>query len=391
VDLIGALEALGWVAFVAALAPLLSALLPGPPVPQVVLLIAGGVLIGPQALGLADVADLGLLPDVGLGFLFLLAGYELDLSLFRDRPGQLAVVGWAVSMLLAIGTVGILAALGLVRAFVPVALALTTTALGTLLPILREHDLLGGRFGRFILGAGAVGEIFPVIAIALFLGTRSEFVAVLSLMAVGVLALLLTLVPRLARGTRVQRILHEGADTTAQTTVRWTVLLLLLMLVVAAEFGLDVILGAFLAGIVLRRAAPGDPLSLEHKLDAIGYGFFIPVFFVVSGMKLDIDSIVEAPGRLLLFLVLLLVARGLPALFVYRTALTMTERLQMVFITATTLPLLVALSEIGLRNGTMLRENAAALVGAGALSVLIFPALAVAVGRRRGVPTTAPT
>jgi Kef-type K+ transport system membrane component KefB len=163
------------------------------------------------------------------------------------------------------------------------------------------------------------------------------------------------------------------------------------MLVVAAEFGLDVILGAFLAGIVLRRAAPGDPLSLEHKLDAIGYGFFIPVFFVVSGMKLDIDSIVEAPGRLLLFLVLLLVARGLPALIVYRTALTMTERLQMVFITATTLPLLVALSEIGLRNGTMLRENAAALVGAGALSVLIFPALAVAVGRRRGVPTTAPT
>jgi len=141
--------------------------------------------------------------------------------------------------------------------------------------------------------------------------------------------------------------------------------LLLLLLVIAEEFGLDVVLGAFLAGIVLRRWAPGDVHSLEEKLDAIGYGFFIPVFFVSSGMALDVRSIAEAPARLLVFFVLLLVVRGLPALLVYRNALAAAQRVQMMFLTATALPLLVALTEIGLRNGTMLRENAAALVGAG--------------------------
>ena len=151
-------------------------------------------------------------------------------------------------------------------------------------------------------------------------------------------------------------------------------------------------LGAFLAGMVLRRWAPGDVHSLEEKLDAVGYGFFIPVFFVVSGMNLDVDSIVEDPLRLLVFFVLLLLVRGLPALLVYRRALPMTQRLQMMFITATSLPLLVALAEIGLRNGTMLPENAAALVGAGVLSVIVYPAVAVAIGaeRRRPRPPRAP-
>jgi Kef-type K+ transport system membrane component KefB len=133
---------------------------------------------------------------------------------------------------------------------------------------------------------------------------------------------------------------------------------------------------------VLRRWAPGDVHALEGKLDAVAYGFFIPVFFVSSGMTLDIRSIAEAPARLLVFFVLLLLVRGLPALVVYRTALPTMQRIQMVLLTATALPLLVALAEIGLRNGTMLRENAAALVGAGALSVLVFPTIAVALQRR---------
>ncbi|HYW87027.1 MAG TPA: cation:proton antiporter, partial [Chloroflexota bacterium] len=147
---------------------------------------------------------------------------------------------------------------------------------------------------------------------------------------------------------------------------------------------LDVVLGAFLAGVVLRRwAPPSDKRALDDKLDAIGYGFFIPVFFVTSGMGLDVQSIVAAPARLPVFFILLLVVRGLPALLVYRQALPAAQRLQMVFITATALPLLVALSQIGLANGTMLPENAAALVGAGVLSVVAFPAAAVAIAARR--------
>jgi Kef-type K+ transport system membrane component KefB len=143
---------------VAALAPVLVALLPGPRIPQVVVLLAGGVLIGPEVLGWADRAEIDLLVNVGLGFLFLLAGYELDLGLFRERAGRLAMAGWLVTLVLATALVGALAAAGLVRAYVVVALGLTTTAFGTLLPLLRDNDLLGGRFGRYLLAAGAVGS-----------------------------------------------------------------------------------------------------------------------------------------------------------------------------------------------------------------------------------------
>ena len=137
-----------------------------------------------------------------------------------------------------------------------------------------------------------------------------------------------------------------------------------------------------MAGVVLRRWAPGNVEALDHKLDAVGYGFFIPIFFVSSGMGLDLRSIVEAPGRLFLFFLLLLVVRGLPTLLVYRTALPRARRFELVFIVSTALPLLVALSEIGLETGHMLPENAAALVGAGVLSVLVYPAIAVAIDRR---------
>jgi Kef-type K+ transport system membrane component KefB len=382
-DLARGLETLLVAAVVAALAPVLVALVPGPRIPQVVVLLAGGVLIGPEVLGWAERPAIDLLANVGLGFLFLMAGYELDLHLFRERPGRLAMVGWLVTLVLAAAIVGALEAVGFVRAFVPVALGLSTTALGTLLPILRDNDMLGGRFGRYLMAAGAVGELFPIFAIALFLGASNKFVALVSLLAVGVLAVILSQVPRLIRGRRLERIIQEGEGSTAQTTMRWTVVLLLLLLVVAEEFGLDVVLGAFLAGIVLRRWSPGDVHDLEAKLDAIGYGFFIPLFFVASGMGLDIRSIAEAPLRLLAFFLLLLVVRGVPALFLYRRDLPAVQRVEMMFLTATALPLLVALAEIGLRNGTMLHENAAALVGAGVLSVLVFPMVAVSIERRR--------
>ncbi|HEX3201291.1 MAG TPA: cation:proton antiporter, partial [Actinomycetes bacterium] len=227
----------------------------------------------------------------------------------------------------------------------------------------------------------------------LFLGASNKFVALGSLAAVGVLAVVLSFAPRLVRGNRLERILREGEGSTAQTYVRWTVVLLLALLVIAEDFGLDVVLGAFLAGMVLRRWAPGDVHALEGKLDAIGYGFFIPLFFVASGMTLDVRSIAEAPLRLLIFFVLLLAVRGVPSLFLYRRDVPAAQRVEIMFLTATALPLLVALAEIGLRNGTMLRENAAALVGAGALSVLVFPMAAVAIERRRRAarPAAAPS
>jgi Kef-type K+ transport system membrane component KefB len=268
-----------------------------------------------------------------------------------------------------------------VDAFVPVALALTTTALGTLLPILRDNNMLAGPLGRLIMPAGAVGEFFPIVGIAVFLGSKGRVYGLLSLVVMCVLALALAWLPRIAYLRRFETVSRQGEHATSQTTLRLTVMLLFGLLVFASDFGLDVVLGAFLAGVVLRRWAPGDVDALEGKLDAVGYGFFIPVFFVFSGMGLDIDSIAEAPARLIGFFVLLLAVRGIPALFLYRRELDPRQRVQMMLLTATSLPLLVALAEVGLDSGEMLPENAAALVGAGVLSVMVFPGVAVALNR----------
>ncbi|HET6666645.1 MAG TPA: cation:proton antiporter [Intrasporangium sp.] len=380
-DLLTGLEQLFVVVAISAAAPLLAALIPHQRIPQVVLLLVGGMLIGEGWLGIDPEQELELISNVGLGFVFLLAGFEIDPAELMGRAGRLALTAWILAAICSVLVVGLLAALGYVEAFVPVALALTTTALGTVLPILREQGILGGAFGRHFLASGAVGEMLPVLAMAIFLGVNSRLAAVISIVAIGLIALLLAWAPRVMHGRRLSRIVTAGADTTGQTTVRCTVVLLVGLLVVAGEFGLDVVLGAFLAGAVLRRWVPGEMHAFESKLDAVGYGFFIPVFFVVSGMEVDVASLRESPTRLLLFLLLLLAVRGLPVLLVYRRALVMRERTQLMLCTATTLPLIVALTQIGLDSGTMLPENAAALVGAGVLSVLLFPLVTVLVHR----------
>jgi Kef-type K+ transport system membrane component KefB len=361
---------------VAAITPILVAVVPGH-VPQVIVLILGGILIGPEVLDLAEYADIELFANLGLGFLFLMAGYELDPSLLRQREGTLAIVAWIITAAIALATVGLLEWVGFVKAFVPISIALTTTALGTLLPILRDNGMLGGRFGRYVFASGAVGEMLPVIGIALFLGTYNTIIEVVGIAAVGGAAFLLSVLPRYVANTKVGRIVEEGQDETAQTTLRLTIVLLVALLFLSEEFGLDIVLGAFFAGMVLRRWRPGDVVGLEHKLDAVGYGFFIPVFFVSSGINLDVASIVEEPLRPLVFLLLLLLVRGLPTLFIYRKDLPSVRRTQLMFISATALPLLVALAEIGVGNGSMLPENGAAIVGAGVLSVSLFPLIAV--------------
>ena len=384
-DLTKGLDDLVAVALVAALAPLIVAILPGPRIPQVVIFLIGGVLIGPHVLGLAETSSIQLLANIGLGFLFLLAGYELEPHLLREEAGRLAIGGWLISATIAVGVAAALTAAGYIKDYVPVGLALTTTALGTLLPILRDNGMLSGQFGRYVFAAGAVGELFPILIIAVFLGQRGSFVALASVALVGALALVLTFVPRLARSAAVQRIVTEGQEATGQVTLRWSMVLLFILLAIASRFGLDVVLGAVLAGMVLRgwtHRLNVDTESLEHKFDAVGYGIFIPIFFVSSGMSFDLKSISEDPLRLLLFFVLLLVVRGLPSLLVYRHVLAPVQRLEMTFITATSLPLLIALATIGQMDGVMLPATAASLIGAGVLSVLVYPLIAVGLHRR---------
>ncbi|MGY1736101.1 cation:proton antiporter [Geodermatophilus sp. SYSU D00684] len=385
------IDTLAAVTAVSLLAAVLVGLFPRLPVPQVVLLLVGGMLLGPHVLDVGTAQDVRVLADVGLGFVFLLAGYELDPRLFREDAGRRALLGWTVSLLLALGVVGLLSAGDVVEAFLPVALGLTTTALGTLLPVLREKGLLGGRLGRYLLAAGGVGELLPVLAIAVFLGSQGRVAALVSLGAVAALAVALALLRRGIRdGGRLTRVVAAGQDATAQITLRATVLLLITLIAVTEQFHLDAVLGAFLAGMVLRRWVGGAAPQLEAKLDAVGYGFFVPVFFVASGMALDLGSIADAPLRLVLFFALMLAVRGGPALLVYRRVLPLRQRAQTALVSATALPVLVALTEIGLRSGHMLPENAAALVGAGVVTVLLFPALAVALDRRAATPAPVP-
>ncbi len=370
---------------ISALAPIVSRLLPGRP-PQVLFLIVGGVAIGPHALGLANSQDVELLAGLGLGFLFLLAGHELDPQVLREKAGKQALIAWVISAVAAVAVVGGLAALGFVHAFVPVSIALTTTALGTLLPILRDQNLLAGMFGRFIFAAGAVGELFPILAISLFLGAYKTWWEALIIASIAGLAFLLAMLAKLLGGTRVAAIIGENKHATSQSTLRITLVLLVGLLLITQKFGVEAALGAFFAGMVLRRTSSGHSTDFEEKLDAVGYGFFIPIFFVSSGMALAVQSVVDNPARLVVFFALLLLVRGAPALLVYRKTLSLRERVEMVFLTATTLPLLVALSEIGISSGVMLPENAAALVGAGVLSVAVFPLIATRLHRHETNP-----
>ena len=377
---------------VAALAPLLTRFIPGRP-PQVLFLILGGVIIGPHGFGSAETEDVRLLAELGLGFIFLLAGYELDVRLLRRRPGRQALLAWSISAALSLAVVGGLQAAGYVHAFVPVAIGLTTTALGTLIPILREQNMLRGAFGQTIFAAGAAGELLPIVAISLLLGAYRTWREALIIVAIAVLALLLAWLARLLSHTRVGRMVTENSHATSQLTLRITIVLLVGLLLVTAVFGVEAALGAFFAGMVLRLStARSDRQAFDDKLDAVGYGIFIPVFFIGSGMSLDVESIIGNPLRLMVFFALLVVVRGLPALLVYRRSLVVRERIEMVLLTATALPLLVALAQIGLESGVMLPENAAALVGAGVLSVAVFPFLAIFLRGRAatGQPAAAP-
>lgn len=380
------LESLFVIVLVAGLAPLIVAALPGPRLPEVVVLLVLGVVIGPDVLGWASTEDaILLIANVGLGMLFFLAGFELDLSTLKGRGGRLAITAWCIAILVAMAVVGLLEMTGYVKAFLPVSIALTTTALGTLLPILADSGENTGPLGRAILANGAVGEFFPIVAISLFLSARGAWISLALLVGFGAVAVLVSRIVKHLSGRQIASIVRMGSDTSSQTTVRATVLLMVALLLLSGELGLDMVLGAFAAGIVLRVTLPkGDPI-LERKLEGLAFGFFVPIFFIVSGMRIDIDSIIEDPGRLMIFFVLILLVRGGTVALVHRSLGGMSA-VRLGLYSATALPLIVALTEIGLATGEMRPENAAALVGAGLLTVLVLPMTARLLGGKGSPP-----
>jgi len=384
-DLQTELNSLLVIAAIAAATPLLVGLL-RLPVAEVVLMLGFGIIFGPEVLGWIQLDEaIDLLAELGLAFLFFAAGLELEKHAIQGRSGKLALAGWLVSAALAMVAAGILDVAGIIDDFLGVAICLTSTALGTLLPILRDKGLLKTPFGTYFMGAGAIGEFGPVLAISLLLTTKSFGMAVLSVVLFGGFALLFAKIPAWVRTDRLVSVIERGQETSAQTAVRLTALLLVALLAVAEGFGLDVVLGAFIAGIIIRQLSPTSlEGALQTKVEGIAFGVFIPIFFIVSGARLDIDSIIANPSLLLIFFVLLLLVRGVPQFFLYRRAIPQTKtRAGYSLYVATALPIIVAVTSVELGAGVMSSGVAAALVGAGALSVLVFPLIAQALVPRQ--------
>lgn len=373
------------VAAVAAASPILADLSRRVRVPIVVAEIGLGIIVGPQLLDFASTDDfIDGLSTLGLAFLFFLAGLEIEFEKIRGMPLRLGALGWGISLALGMALALSLWLTGVIDAPILVGLALTTTALGTLMPILRDSGILAERFGGFVLGAGAVGEFGPVVIVSVILALEAgEPWRTALLFVFAAVVMIATLVATRAHPDRIVRLIESTMSTSGQVAVRLTLMVLVGLAVLASEFGLDVILGAFAAGIIVGFVTRGGTESgeFEAKLDALGYGFLIPIFFISTGMDFDLDALLESPSAIALvpgFALLFLVARGVPAWLLYRGELGTTDRRALALLSASALPLLVAITEIGTETGVMRTEEAVALVGAGMLSVLVFPLVALA-------------
>ncbi len=374
------------IAFLASITPLLARLVPQKLIPETVFLLFAGALCGPHMLGLIHVGDaISLLSDLGLAFLFLLAGYEIDPKNLSNYQGKRGFATWILTFGIAVGVVWLWPAFSLDGIDgIAVVIALTTTALGTLLPILKERKLMDTKIGDAILSYGTWGELGPVVAMALLLSTRTTFQSVLVLLAFAMIAVLMAVfVSRLKGWKKVEAFLREGAETTQQTVVRVTVLLLVALTALSALFDLDIVLGAFAAGFILRFIIPEGSKSLETKLDGLAFGFFIPLFFIVSGANIDLTAVGQSPDLLIIFIILLLLIRALPIFIAlstgrHRRDLSRSARITVALYCTTALPIIVAVTTVAQQAGAMSSEIASVLVCAGAITVFVMPALASA-------------
>jgi Kef-type K+ transport system membrane component KefB len=377
----------------AAVAAIVSAFVaPRLVLPVVVVELLLGILIGPQIAGLAQVdAATSFFSNLGLGMLFFFAGYEIDFQRIKGRPLALGAGGWIVSLALAYGLAGLLFVGNVVDSDLYTGSAIATTAIGTLIPILHDSGELRTRFGTLLLGAGAMGEFGPILLVSLVLTSRHPAHEALILIAFVALAVFTGVVA--VRSTpRGWAALERTFESSSQLAVRLAVVLIFGLVALATELGLDLLLGGFVAGMITRLALRGREVAIfESKLTAIGYGFLIPFFFVVSGMGFDAKGLVTSPGalaKLPLFAAMFLVVRGVPALLFYRRELGLRDRFALGFFCATELPLVVAITTIARAHHDMRATTATALVGAAIISTLLYPLIALRLRRDR-VPAQA--
>jgi Kef-type K+ transport system membrane component KefB len=354
-------------------------------IPVVVVELILGIVIGPQVADLAQVdPTTEFLGNLGLGMLFFFAGYEIDFPRIKGRPLELAGIGWGLSLVLAYGIGGALAAAGVVVSYLYTGSAMATTAIGTLIPILSDAGEMRTKFGRYLLGAGAAGEFGPILLVTLILSTTHPLHEALILVLFVALAVA-TGVLAVRTAWRGWPLIERTLETSSQLAVRLAVVLVFGLVALAAELGLDLLLGGFVAGMITRIALRGREVTVfDSKLTAVGYGLLIPFFFVTSGMSFDLDALTgsaEALLKLPLFLALFLVVRGTPALLFYGGILGLRDRVALAFFCATELPLVVAITTLATEGGHMHSDTAAGLVGAAIISTLVYPLVALRLRR----------
>jgi Kef-type K+ transport system membrane component KefB len=377
------------VVVIALAVPLLIGFVPAIRVPAPVLLIVAGIVVGPSGLGWVKVdLPIQILSLMGLAFLLFLAGLEIDPQRLRGRLLRLAGLGYAISLVLGIAVGLAIGAAGITRSPLLVAIALSATALGLVVPILKDAGQSESEVGQLTIASASVADFMAVALLSVFFSTSGGGLGA-RLILLGGFALLVVIavvaLSRIGRSNRLNRVLIMLQDTTAEIRIRFAVVLLVAFVALASRFGLETILGAFLAGAILNLV---DRDSMSHpnfrvKLDAIGYGFLIPIFFVASGLRFDLKALLHSPSafaRIPLFLVALLLVRAVPA-FLYKPAVGRRRALAAGLLQATSLPLLVTASQIGVTLGTIKPVTGAALVSAGLLSCVIFPLLSLSLLR----------
>lgn len=359
-------------------------------IPLVVFEIVLGLVMGPSVLGWVVPEEfMGMLSEFGLAMLFFLAGNEIDFRTIRGRPLSRAAIGWIISLAAGISIAVLFAPDLPAAAFIGV--SLTSTALGTLMPVLRDSGDLTTPFGLSVLAIGAVGEFGPLLAISLFLSGRSPLVAAIVLIVFAVVAGIAIWLAAKGHGKRMHAVITSTLHTSGQFAVRLVIFILLALVALSIVLDLDMLLGAFTAGVLYRLLLSGAPErdaeAIESKLEAVGYGFLVPVFFINTGITFDLEALF-ADGRTIamlpIFLVLMLVVRGLPSMLAAPKGSSRRDRAATVLFGATGLPIIVAVTAIGVDAGDLSSGTAAALVGAGMLSVLLFPLIALLIRRGGG-------
>jgi Kef-type K+ transport system membrane component KefB len=350
--------------------------------PTVVVEIALGILLGPHVLGWATAGPyVQFLANIGLGFLFFFAGVEIVEQHVARASIVRGSIGWAISLAIAIGAGYLLHSLGLHAEGWLVGVAVSTTALGTLVPMLSDAGILPTHLGSAVLGSGVAGEFWPIVVISVFLtGVYGAGVEIVLLLAFAALSFGAAMAALRARPPHVVSVLRDTLHTTGQAAVRLSILLLAGLVLIASRAGFDFVLGAFAAGLIvgLLLDSPEGHI-VRMRLEGIGFGFLIPIYFVTTGLTFDLSSLLTLNGIGLatLFLGLFLLTRGASAMLWLRE-LGGRRTSSLAFFSATALPLVVAIVTVGTDRGAVSASVGASLIGAGMISVLVYPLIASA-------------